>query len=488
MATIHSTWAQLPIQLTETLNDAVWANAGKLHIKNGYLMTKNDGQYLYAALDMTGDTGNDAGTGDYFWFSFDRNRDGNITPNFDVNYGMYPNITDKLTRQWYLGPSTWTGITLVNNDLRTSFETSPNSATPHRVWKMRMSLSDLNVSLAPFWWAPYTKFGIKTHSGTPSQDNYNPVNFTSSFASLHTLYFSRKPVVDLSLQGPIIGCVGLIPTTKIAANGKATTDPGYYVNARNSAFGGLLNIIGNAPNRASLYSAGARYIKVFHSAGDGVDPATEFITGWYNYHWDAGAGDYVIDTYGVDSELMYPLTDPAVDYSIHDLLFQFDSSKLDNGIHNFKVKFYDAARAEVTTPSPAQILTLKIDNTAPLVKINNIMHGGTAVKPCDIIQMTSTTDGVTVNFDATDPDGNMGAWSVVAQWGDGQSATIASGSYTPALGDWTGVTHHTVPGRGVWVPLVTCAHAFTVSASSRNTNGYGTIGYSQVSRFITIMK
>jgi hypothetical protein len=484
MAIINSNWAQLPIQLTDGLNDSVWANPGQMAIPGGFLMVKNDALFLYAALDMTTDTGNDPGTGDYFWFTFDRNRDSNISPNVDSNYGCYPGFPNKMGRQWYLAPGTWTGLSQDGGTCRQAFEPSPNSAVAHRVWKFRFLLTDLNVSLTPWWWASFTKFGIKVHSTNPPQENNTPANFWQSFANLHTLYFSRKPVVDVALQGPVIGCVGLIPTTKINAAGRATTDPAYFVPVQNAAFGGLLNMIGNAPNRVALWNAGARFIKVFHSEGAGA--YSEFRTAWYNYHWSVPAGDYVLDSYSADAANYYDLQDPAVDFSIHDLLFQFDSSKLGNGIHNFQVKFYNAAHALVATP--AQTVTLLIDNTLPIVKINNVKHGAATVAACDIITMTSPTDGVTINFDANDPEGNLLAWSVSAQWGDGASASIASASYLPAMGNWAGVIGQTAPTPGVWVPLVSCAHAFSVAASARTTNGYSYIGYTSVSRFITIKK
>lgn len=484
MAIINSSWAQVPIQLTNNLNDPAWNGAGKMVIPGGFLLVKNDANFLYAALDMVGDTGNDPGTGDYFWFTFDRNRDGNITPNVDSNYSCYPGNPNKLGRQWYLSPGTWTGLSQDSSTCQTAFEASPNAPAAHRIWKFKFKLSDLNVSLAPFWWAPYTRFGLKVHSGSPAMENNTPANFWMSFAGLHTLYFSRKPVVDVSLQGPVIGCVGLIPTTKINASGRATTDPAYFVPVQNAAFGGLINMIGNAPNRIALWGAGARFIKVFRA--EGAAAPTEFRTGWYNYHWDAAAGDYILDSYGPDAGNFYPLQDPGIDYSIHDLLFQFDSGRLANGIHKFSVKFYNAAKVEV--PVPAQTVTLLIDNSLPIVKINSVKHGATLVAACDIVTMTGPTDGVVINIDANDPEGNLLAWSVGAQWGDGAGAAIASESYAPALGNWQGVTNKNAPAAGVWVPVTSCAHAFTVSASARVTNGYSYIGYTSVSRFITIKK
>jgi hypothetical protein len=490
MSITHSSWAQLPIQLTNSLSDSLWANAGSMPIPGGFLMTKNDGQFLYAALDMTGDTGDDPGDGDYFWFTFDRNRDGNITPNVDSNYGSFPGNPNKLGRQWYLSPGSWTGLGTDSSTCKMAFESSPNAAAAHRVWKFRFALSDLNVSLAPWWWAPFTRFGIKTHSSTPAQDNNTPANFWMSFAGLHTLYFSRKPVVDPALQGPVIGCVGLIPTTKINPSGRATTAAGYFVYVQNAAFGGLINIIGNAPNRINLWNAGARYIKVLHSEGAGA--YADFRTSWYNYHWSVPAGDYVLDTYGPDAANFYDLQDPAVDYSIHDLLFQFDSGRLNNDIHNFQVKFYNAAHVEVATP--VQILTLLIDNTVPIVKINAIKHGVATVSACDVVQMTGPADTLSVNFDAYDPAGNMLGWNLYASWGDNQSAPIASDAYVVAKGNWIGVQNQTDPTHTPplintsWVPVMTCAHSFTIAATPRVTNGYSYIGYTSVSRFITILK
>jgi hypothetical protein len=480
-----SSWADLPIQLTEDLANPVWAGAGEMVIPNGFLFTKNDAQFLYASLDMVGDTGNDTGVGDFFWFTFDRNRDGNITPNMDVNYGQFPASPNKIGRQFYLAPSTWTGLGTDNTEFKSAFEASPKSPTPHRVWKFRFKLTDLNVSLIPFWLPPFTKFGVRVHSTNPPQDNSTPANFWTNFAGLHTLYLSRRPVVSPALMGPVIGCVGLIPTTKInAASGKATTDAGYMVYVENAAFGGLLNIIGNQPNLHSLITTkNATFIKVKHRDGT-AGAFTDFITGWYNYKWNVAAGDYVLQSFGADAGNFYPLQDLAFDYSIHDLLFQFDAGQLSQGIHQFMVEFYNAGK--VLIPGvPPQTLTLKIDNTVPIVKINSVLHGAAPVSACDIVQMTGPADGLVVNFDAFDPENNVRSYNVYAVWGEGTSASLASDSYTLAKGDWAGVQNQNTP---LWVPVRTCAHSINVIAYARTTNGYGYTGYNSVSRYITIMK
>lgn len=483
-----SKWAENPIQLTEGLADPVWAGAQPFPVAGGFMYAKNDAYYLYVALDMIADTGNDSGTGDYFWFTFDRDRSGNITPNVDTNYGVYPNAPEKIGRQFYLGAGTWTGLSPDATLYKSAFEASPKNSTPHRIWKFRFKLTDLNISLAPAIQPPYTRFGLKVHSTTPAKEIDSPPSFWTNFANLHRLYLSRKPAIDPALMGPVMGCVGLIPSTKINASGRATTDPGYFVNVKNAAFGGLLNIIGNKTQLASMIAAGAKYIKVKYHAGS-AGAYNDFRTAWYNYSWNPSLGNYELQAFAPDSGNFYTLPNPLLDYSIHELLFQFDSTQLTQGVHQFQLEFYNASK--VLVPSPAQTLTLNIDNTVPNVKINSIKHKGTEVDACAIVQMDDAADGVSVNFDASDPEGNLLSYSVVAVWGNGASATLRSDSYesSPATGgNWGGVTGQNAPGTGVWVPLQTCAHSVEVHASSRTTNGYGYIRHNSVKRYFTILK
>lgn len=479
----------MPIQLTEGLGDAVWAGAGKLVIPGGFLMTKNDAQFLYAALDMTSDTGNDSGVGDYFWFTFDRNRSGNITPHVDVNYAQFPSTPNKIGRQFYLGAGTWTGLSTDSTQFKSAFEPSPNNPNPHRVWKFRFKLTDLKVSLVPFLRPPFTRFGLKIHSTNPASTIDTPSNFWNNFCGLHTLYFSRKPKIDPASMGPVIGCVGLIPTTKINNDsGRATTQAPYMVVVDNAAFGGRLNIVGNKVNLDALITGGARYIKIKYRKGT-AGTFSDYRTAWYNYSWNPTLGDYELQAFGPDAENFHPLPVGGVDYSIHDLLFQFDSNQLAQGVHQFQVEFYsDKSDKKVLIATPEQTLTLNIDNTVPEVKINSVKHGMNIVDTCGIVQMKNATDGLVVNFNAWEPEGNLWKYSVTANWGDGEGDELASDEYTTAKGDWTGVQNQNAPGSGVWVPVKTCAHSFDVTAHSRTTNGYGYVNYNSVRKYITIIK
>lgn len=487
MSSLLSQWAANPIQFTDSLNDAAWAGAGQMPVHGGFLMAKNDGQFLYAALDLTLDTGNDPNTGDYFWFTFDRNRDGNITPNVDVNYGLYPNQPDKMGRQYCLAPGTWTGLVneVSQSACKVAFETSPNSSTAHRIWKLRFKLTDLNVSLMPFsFLAPFTKFGIKVHSSTPNFDGLTPANFVTSFADLHFLFFSRKPTISSALLGPVIGSVGLIPTTKINSNGKATTDTGYFVDVKNAAFGGLLNIIGNRTQLQALYGAGARKYKILYREGI-AGSFTPYRSAWYNYRWSGV--DYVLESFGADVNNNYPMLDPAVDYSIDDLLIQFDSTSMPKGIHQFQVQFFNILNLPMV--APAQTLTLNIDNNVPQVIINSIKHSGANVNACEIVTLTSDIDGIQFNITANDPEGNLRAYSLTAGWGNGETESIVNAEYNIAMGDtWTGVIGANVPATVVWIPERTCAHGFTLTALARTTNGYSYIGRNDVTKYLTLIK
>jgi hypothetical protein len=485
MAILQSAWAAAPIELTDALNAESWAGARErqMAIPGGYMWVKNDAYFAYIALDLTTDTNNDPGTGDFFWLSFDNDRNRAISPSTDTNYAVYPGQPNKLGKQFYLGANVWTGLLATDSSCRISFEASPNSTTPHRIWKMRINLSEISVSLSPFiLWTPFTNFGLKVASSTPAFNQNTPLNFNSSFASLHTLYFARNASLPAADLGPVMGSVGLIPTTKInAASGKATTDAGYYVFAQNDAFGGLLNIIGNRTQLQTLWAAGARKYRVLGRAGTSGAFAN-LRSAWYNYRW--GGSDYVLESVGPDGSDFYPLPNPAVDYSIDDLLYQFDSTRSPNGLCQFQVQFFNASGAAVA--APGQTLTICIDNNVPAVKINNVKHGANLVNACDIVQLTAAQPGVTVNYDANDAEGNLHSFSLSASWGDGASAAIESVSYAIAMGaSWVGVTNRTSPA---YVPAVSCAHAFTVTAWARTTNGYGRIGRNSASRFVTLKK
>lgn len=484
----HSKWAATPIDLSEDLFDEAWASAldAQMAIPGGYMWAKNDAQYLYVALDMIDDPYNDPGTGDHFWFTFDTNRNRAITPNKDLNYGLFPNNPDKLGKQYYLGPGSWTGISHDESkaSCRIDFGPSPNSDTAHRIWKMRFRLSEINVTLSPRSRFSFTRFGLRVHSATPSQTHDSPPNFYTSFRRLHTLIFSRKPTISSSLLGPVIGSVGLIPSTKIDSNGRASTDPGYFLVVRNAAFGRTINLIGNGTQLSALWASNARKYKILHRSGtSGAFQPLE--SGWKNYRWNGT--DYVLQSFSMHAGFYY-MVNPAVDYSIDDLLMGLDTRTLNTGLHQFKVEFF--THTNIPVASPPQVLTLYIDNNVPEVSVNSIKHGNAEIGACGIVTMANSTDGLVFDYSAFDTEGNLRTYALRALWGDNQSAGIDSKTYDESVmgATWAGQHNIIAPGSGVWVPPDQCAYTFEAWVHARTTNGYGWVGSNRAHKSITVMK
>lgn len=497
MATVTSRWATAPIALSGSFSPGEWADAGVMPMPNGAILVKNDATFLYLALDLTNDTGNSPGVGDYFWVSFDVDRSASITPSFDVNYGIYPSLPIKIARQYYLGPGTWTGIlgTPTSSVVQQGFGPSPNSATPHRIWEMRIALSEIGITTLGGMTLPYLRFGLRVASTSPSFVTDFPPGFFTNFTSLHQIYLATGPDASYpaGTAGVVIGGVGLIPATTISG-GRATTAAPYVPTVTNAAFGGTLNFIYNRPNIIALWGAGARKYRILHRFGSSGSFAPLRRT-WANYRWTGST--YVLESFGPDSNDCYGLQNPALDYSTKDLLFQVNSAggagdpPLPTGVHEFQVEFQNAAGAVV--PSPAQTLQLYIDNAMPELQIYGITYKGVGVAPCSIVEITETPDPVRIRFRAYDPEGNLRLFALQAYYGGPGTPSmnlLPSGMGTYPGGTWQGVADQWIdcPVAPTKFPPVTCAYQIRLSAYPRTTNGYSYIGYKEVTTHVTFRR
>lgn len=485
MANVRSAWATTPIDITIGFNPAAWVGAGVLPLPVGGVLIKNDLHFAYFAFDLTGDTGNSPGTSDYFWLTFDVDRNRAITPRVDVNYGTYPTLPIRIGHQYYLGPNTWTGLQPGPSTaaVHQTFGPSAASATPHRIWQIRIPFSEIGVTLTG---PPISlPFGLRVASSTPAFTHDSPANFSANFADLHSLIlaFGADEPYPVGTAGVTIGGVGSIPATVIGIDGRATTAPGYNPKVQNAAFGGVLNLLGNHVTMQNLWAAGARKYQVQHRVG--TSGAFEhFRQNWYNYHWVGGT--YVLESFGPDAADMYPLPNPADDYSIQKLLMQWNTYGAPNVVHQFQVQFFNAASA--TVASPAQTLTLLVDNSAPDLQIVSFRYRGTTVAPCDIVQITAPPAQVEVRLHALDAAGNLDSYALNALYGENLtfSPPLASGGYSGS-GAWQGI-----PDTWISAPLsfppVTCAYQFRLSATKRVTNGYGYIGYWEFNDHVTLQK
>jgi hypothetical protein len=349
-----ATW-QLPQRLDNPINvlagfvPADWAGAGSLALPVGSLLVKNDNQFAYLALDLTGDNGNSPGTSDYWRLTFDVDRNRAITPHVDINYGIFPTLPIRIGRQYYLGAGSWTGLQPPPSlaEAHQIFGASPASATPDRIWLIRIPLAEIGVTLGSL---PISlPFGVRVESSTPAFNDDSPAGFASSFANLHDLLFALGPSDPFGgLAGVMMSGVGNIPATTIDAGGRATTAPTYVPHVQSAAFTGILNVLGNNVTLNSLWSSGARKYRILHRLG-AAGPFANFRQGWTNYHWTGATS--VLESFGPDASDMYPLPNPADDYSIQKLLLQWNTLGAVNGIHQFPGGVLQSSKCARCLPS-----------------------------------------------------------------------------------------------------------------------------------------
>jgi hypothetical protein len=480
MTTINSPWASTPIVTDGNLEAATWAGAGKLELGSGGAMwVKNDAHWLYAALDVPGDNGA-AGDKDYFWLSVDVDGNRQITPNVDINYGEYPPSDTTLGIQKYLGAGDWTGISAINGgeEYIQTVAPSPASPTPHRVWQMKLALSELGVEFNSA--ALQTiGFGVRIASPAGTTTDYPP-NFDSNFSDLNEIVLASNPseIYPPGTEGAVIAGVGFIPATLITG-GYATTPSSYslYPGLIDYAFCGSLQIKGNHSTIIDLWNAGARHYKL------SLDGAP-LLTSWDNYVWNGST--FVLEAFGPNANGQYSLYDPSTEYIVSDLLAFWNTVGTAAGLHSLTVEFYKADGSTVVASTP-QTLELMIDNNLPLAVINTAMYEGLPIATCGI-----ETLGGSVTFDITADSalGHLDSYTLAANW-DAGSAVIDSDTYSPShvsASGWNGVSDvGPIPATG-WKPPVQCAYEFVLTAYMRTTTGIPQGNpYAQDSRFVAFI-
>lgn len=194
-------------------------------LPNGRVSVVNDGARLYVRLNMTGDRSNDpawggAGGGDYFWVTFDVNRDGVITPNVDKNFTFSPSRS-YMQHAFYLGPNSRTGLQagLLGSswapgfgcffaDASLQITTNPFSVScsGHRVHEFGFDLTEIGGVAGG-----HVRMGVRVASGgSTSFTDEVPVGFSGDFFDLATINLASSPTPALT---PSAGAsVGLTST------------------------------------------------------------------------------------------------------------------------------------------------------------------------------------------------------------------------------------------------------------------------------------
>lgn len=451
-----------------------------MSIPRGTLMAQSDGTNLYIGLDLTTETGT-ANPNDYFWFIVDINDNGVIDSRRDKMFSDWPGSPNRLGMWYMAGPdATWPAPNdqVIPSKLMSGFGPSMNSTANHRQWQISFALSDLSITIDPTGPAPIVRFGLRI--GTlSSYVGETPTNPLGDFEDFNEIILATIPAITPlgGSSGPVIAEVGLIGTGLIGADGYCNVTSPYYIMPQEAAFSGTLNLIGNVSALNSLWAAGATKYTVTHRYGAtaaslAAAPWSPILQNWANFEI-VGTTD-VWQSFGPDASGYYPLVNPALPYTIQNLLFQWTTSAEPDGLHQFQINFFNAAN--VAVPSTPQTLTLKLDNEPATVNLIDVLHAGAPVSPCAIVDLSSITDGVQVQYEAYDPEGDLYSLELTAEYGAGATSTIYSDSYSAHASPthiWQGVTSDTRPvPPAVWVPPYTCAYLFQIAAWTRTTNGY----------------
>lgn len=488
-----SGWAMTPPSISSGFVPAEWENAGIVQLPNtGFLMLKNDAKYLYVALDVVQDTGNSPNMGDYFWLSFDVDGNAAITVNKDVDYGIYPTLPIRIGRQFYLGKGTWTGIL---TDPSTSlacqfFGTTPKSNQSHRIWMLRLELAEIGVNFAALTGPPKIRFGLRLSSTTPGFTHDFPENFFNDFSHLMEAWLATAPALPATKGLPIAG-VGRIPADKIHTDGRATTDPSYFLPVTNGAFGGIVHVIGDETMMRNLFNNlhVRKYRVKCELPGGGL---TDIRQSWSNYRLVPNEG-WVLETFGPDVNGMYPMPNPIDLFSIDHLFLQWNTTGFGSGLYKLSMEFFDVdgKLVKLTIPGTTEVqkLPLFVDNNLPDLRILSVRYKGQEVPACAIVKVTDTPDPVQIDIKAFDPEGNLASYQLDALYGDNVTfqPPLAHGVY-PGSGNWQGVAQATISVSATGpnkFPPTTCAYEFRLSALPRVTNGYDFVGYTQTTRHVT---
>lgn len=190
---ISSSYTNSPPTLDGVLGFGEWPISNRIQFQNGFMTVVNDRTRLYVLLDVLEDDGNDVGSNpDYFWLSFDVDRDGVIKSNFDLMYGTEPS-TGNMRYSYYLGPGSWTGVQPETYSSMGKgfgcffgdwsrlfgFWPDPGVCNEHRVWEFGIDLMEIGAQTGGM-----VRMGLRVASTNPSFVEQVPSNMATNFTDL----------------------------------------------------------------------------------------------------------------------------------------------------------------------------------------------------------------------------------------------------------------------------------------------------------------
>jgi len=527
---IQSRWAASPPVIDGVASISEWSDAGNLSLydtmgrQQGIMYVKNDDSALYILLDMTGDSS--AGTNpndDYSGIAFDIGLDGFKSPYVDLRYATAAG-TETLGIQWVMSENGWTGLTPTSHsEYQEGFGSTISLSGSHKFFEYKLDFSEIGIDFEDVLANPgeifQARLSVDAVSYQPAFSVHYPSHY-SSFASPMVRVALDLRALIVGTGAPIISGIGLVPKTYIdQTTGLATTGTGHQIDVTDAPFGKHLRVIGNLDK---LRSNGVEYYVIAYCnmgvhACNGINSGMFNLNEWEfvedartNYYWNNSEGRFILDSVSPDviyddGTLVlkgYPVPSGFLDWYFPNLLFDWRTTgtvSVTSGLykmHLFGFRFAPDLTF-VNTPDDESTMVVRIDNTYPQMRVNSISHGGTVVDACAIIRLENVTDQLVFNVSAYDPDGYLHDLNLHALYGDNQSFTCHTETYSDYLTDggtgpeWFGAFPSANyvcqgdPAVGHWD--TTCGYTFCISGWDRAINGYGRIHWNVGHKTITIL-
>ncbi len=295
----------------------------------------------------------------------------------------------------------------------------------------------------------------------------------------------------LHAGAPFLMGIGHVPVDRIVDGYADTTvDPGYFFQVKDAPFGGTLALMFN---HTRAYAMGARYYQVLIEQGrSGTSVGSSF----NDYRWNNSTRRFELQTTEpVTAAHLYPVRSPDEVWYNHWLGMRLNTRNMADGLWTIRVRLFRTTRigSEVASRAAGRSVNVRIDNSKPTALIDAIIHDGSEVGVCGIVNRGSHE--FTFRITAHDHEGHLKSWRLVALWGQNKSAVVATGRYQRRGRSrlWYGVANQEVP-RGGWNCVVPgdptsyrCAHTFYLWVWDRVIDGYVHLHRSGYHRSITIM-
>ena len=234
-----------------------------------------------------------------------------------------------------------------------------------------------------------------------------------------------------------------------------------------------------------------------------MGPPQQLTQPFGDYLWSVPLDEFELVTTSSAAGGYYPLRSPGQIWLNFWLGLLLDTTGRPNGLNKISIKLFSAEDpgSEIgSAADPGRFASVVIDNTVPVVNIQQILHepGNVPVNTCAIVSTGAPTFAFRIT--ASHPQSHLLGWSLTAYWGDNKSKSVSSDSYSSHISAtrlWAGVTGAVVPppGPAPWNATVPgdptsthCAHSFFLNAWDRVINGWGYIhGVASYQKSITLM-